>query len=97
MALEWFQRHVLKNKHRSADEVERFMRQHLLKAFPEMEITAVKRVDVTRLLDDLEDNHGKRTADEALSTLRRIFNWYALRDQNFQHAACNWDASAQAG
>lgn len=83
VAREWFKRHVVKNKLRSAGELERFMNQHLFDAWPGRDLSSIKRVDVVRILDKIEDNHGARQADEALSTLRRIFNWQEARDQNF--------------
>jgi integrase len=36
------------------------------------------------LLDDIEDNRGAAMADQILATLRRIFNWYAIRDDQFR-------------
>jgi len=83
VAREWFKRHVVKKKLRSAFEVERFMNQHLFDAWPGRDLSSIGRKDVTRLLDGIEDQHGARTADEALSTLRRIFNWQEKRDENF--------------
>jgi integrase len=35
------------------------------------------------LLDKIEDGSGSRTADVVLTVLRRIFNWWALRDESF--------------
>src|SRR5262245_11853517 len=51
VAQEWFKRHVVKNKHRSAGEVERFMRQYLLGAWPGRDISSIRRRDVTELMD----------------------------------------------
>jgi integrase len=44
----------------------------------------VKRSDVVRLLDYIEDHHGPRAADEALGALRRMMNWHASRSDEFR-------------
>jgi hypothetical protein len=55
VAREWFKRHVVKNKLRSAGELERFMNQHLFDAWPGRDLSSIKRVDVVRLLDQIEE------------------------------------------
>jgi integrase len=47
------------------------------------QIGSIKRKDVIRLLDHIEDKHGTRTADYALACLSRLFNWHAVRDDEF--------------
>jgi integrase len=44
----------------------------------------IKRSDVNRLLDEIEDERGAAMADQVLALLRRIFNWHAIRDDNFR-------------
>ena len=46
-------------------------------------MASIRRKDVAELMDHIEQEHGARQADEALATLRRIFNWRAKRDENF--------------
>jgi integrase len=46
-------------------------------------IGGVTRRQVTQLIDAIEDKHGSRRADLALGYLRRTFNWYALRVDDF--------------
>jgi integrase len=43
----------------------------------------IRRKDVVRLLDHVEDNHGARMADYTLAIVRRLFNWHAVRDDEF--------------
>ena len=83
VAREWFKRYVTKNGLRSAAELDRFMRQHLYDAWAGRDFTSIRRKDVTELLDHVEDEHGKRQADYALSVVRQICNWYATRDDNY--------------
>ena len=46
-------------------------------------VESLKRSDIVRLLDRIEDGQGQRAADVTLSVLRRIFNWHALRSDTF--------------
>jgi integrase len=46
-------------------------------------ITEVRRSDVVRLLDMIEDENGPVMADHALAYLRRVFNWHASRSDEF--------------
>jgi integrase len=49
----------------------------------ERPVASIKRSEIIRLLDKIEDEKGPRIADVALSVLRRIFNWHALRNDDF--------------
>jgi len=46
-------------------------------------IGEVKRREVIAMLDHIEDANGPRMADVTLAVLRRVFTWYALRDDDF--------------
>lgn len=59
------------------------MKQHLYTAWSGRDLTSIKRADVATLLDHIEDEHGARQADYALSVVRQVFNWHATRDENF--------------
>ena len=52
-------------------------------AMGERPVASIKRSEIIRLLDKIEDEKGPRMADVALSVLRRIFNWHALRNEEF--------------
>jgi integrase len=47
-------------------------------------IDALKRSQLVRLFDKIQDNNGTRQADLALAYLRRVFNWHALRSDDFK-------------
>jgi integrase len=47
------------------------------------QIGDIRRKDIVRLLDHIEDKHGSRMADYALACVRRLFNWHAVRDDEF--------------
>jgi integrase len=46
-------------------------------------IADIRRSDVVKLLDHIEDERGARMADEALAVVRRIMDWHAKRDDEF--------------
>lgn len=56
-------------------------------AYPQLgdrSINEIRRSDMVRLLDSIEDDHGPVMADHALAYLRRIFSWYESRSDDFQ-------------
>jgi integrase len=46
-------------------------------------IEAIKRSDITALLDTVEDERGAAMADSILGTLRKICSWHAIRDDRY--------------
>jgi integrase len=46
-------------------------------------IASIRRSDVIALCDDIEATSGAAMADKTLAFLRRAFNWYALRNEDF--------------
>src|SRR5262249_41199224 len=44
---------------------------------------SIKRSEIVRLLDHVEDNAGPAAAQHVLAVLRRLFNWHASRDDDF--------------
>jgi integrase len=48
------------------------------------QIDDVRRLDVVHLLDDIEDTRGPAMADQVLAILRRVFNWHAVRSEEFR-------------
>ena len=83
VAADWYQRHVIKNGLRSADELRRLMKRYLNDAWPGRSFVSIRRKDINHLLDGIEDHHGLRQADYVFSTVRQICNWYAVRDDNY--------------
>jgi len=47
-------------------------------------IGEIRRADVVKLLDKIEDRNGKRMADIVLASLSRLFNWHSARDDEFR-------------
>jgi integrase len=47
-------------------------------------ISDVRRSEVVRLLDMIEDQHGAAMAHMVLAIIRKIFNWFATRSDEFR-------------
>lgn len=47
-------------------------------------IEAIKRSDINRLLDRIEDEFGPVMADRTLAIVRRILNWHAARTDDYR-------------
>src|SRR5262249_4225949 len=43
----------------------------------------VRRSHIIRMLDEIEDANGPVAADRTLAYVRKAFNWYATRDDQF--------------
>src|SRR5262249_22211418 len=48
-----------------------------------MPVGSIRRSDIVRLLDGIEDRCGAVMADRTLSVIRRVLNWHAARVDNF--------------
>ena len=72
------------NKLRTAADREATLRLHVYPALGNRQIASVKRSEIVRLLDGIEDNSGARMADLTLAYVRRVFNWHATRDDDFR-------------
>jgi integrase len=48
------------------------------------QIGDIKRSDIVRLLDKIEDERGPQAAHQALAFLSKLFNWYASRHDDFR-------------
>jgi integrase len=70
-------------KLRTVDERKREFKRLIYPAIGNVAIDALKRIQIARLLDKIQDDSGDRTADLALAYLRKVFNWCATRDNEF--------------
>jgi integrase len=78
-------RHV-RNKNqplRSADEYESAFKRLVKPRLGKLGIYDVRRSHVIKMLDEIEDANGPVMADRTLAYLRKAFNWYATRDDQF--------------
>lgn len=83
VALDFLKRHVRAQKLRSGDEIERMIRKHLFPDWGFRLFEEIRRGDVSKLLDEIEDNSGPRQADVVLAIVRKMMNWYATRSDDY--------------
>jgi integrase len=80
---DWRMRHVERNGLRTAREINRLLNAHILPAWGAREFVSIKRSDVARLLDQIEDGNGARQADYCLMIIRAVMNWCATRRDDY--------------
>jgi integrase len=80
---DWRTRHVERNGLRTAREINRLLNSHILPAWGAREFVSIRRSDVARLLDEIEDGHGARQADYCLMIIRAVMNWCATRRDDY--------------
>jgi integrase len=71
-------------KLRTVQEQRTQLRRLLYPRLGSKQIEDVKRSDVVRLLDRIEDENGSSMADHVLAYLRHILNWHALRTDDYR-------------
>jgi integrase len=83
VAENYLKRHVIANGLRSQDEIERCLGKYIYPHWQGREFNSLKRSDIARLLDDVQDKHGPRQADYVLAIVRGISNWFASRHDDY--------------
>lgn len=68
---------------RSADEYESAFKRLVKPRIGKLSVYEVRRSHVNKMLDEIEDSNGLVMADRTLAYLRKAFNWYAARDDQF--------------
>jgi integrase len=69
---------------RSIGQRRRIFERLILPTLGGMPIGDIRRTDVIRLIDRVEDKSGPRMADYMAAVLARLFNWHAIRSDTFQ-------------
>ena len=75
-------RHVRKHL-RSAKQIERVFDRFVRPWIGSKPIAEVRRHDISEMLDAIEDDCGPVMADKTLAHVRRFFNWWAARNDEF--------------
>ena len=83
VAENWLQRHVAAKQLRSEREIRRSLEMYVYPHWAERDFISIKRSDVAKLLDQIEDNNGSRMADVVLAYLRGMANWFSGRDDDY--------------
>ncbi|OYX39015.1 MULTISPECIES: integrase family protein [unclassified Sphingomonas] len=68
---------------RSAREIERIFSKYVEPKWAARPFTSIRRVDVTELIDSIQDNNGSPQADAVLAQLSSLFGWYASRSDDY--------------
>jgi integrase len=84
IAAEYLVRHVKAKGLRSAPEIERVLNKYVMPHWRDREFREIKRSDAARLLDTVEDNHGKHQADHTLAHIRGVMRWFETRDDDYR-------------
>jgi integrase len=79
----WLKRHVEAKGLRTGDELQRVLEKYALPHWRDRVFVDLRRSDVARLLDAIEDAHGHWVADSVLSVLRSLSSWYASRNDDY--------------
>jgi integrase len=83
VAGQWVRRHVEKNGLISAPDIKSYLSRILIPAWGGREFVSIRRSDVAKLMDEVEDASGVIAADYVLSIIRGICNWYATRHDDY--------------
>ena len=83
IAESWLQRHVRAKGLRSEPEISRILTRYIYPILKDRDFETLKRSDITKLLDMVEDGSGARQADTVLATLSSIMHWHATRADDY--------------
>jgi integrase len=79
----FLKRHVEARGLLTGDETRRILEKHILPVWRDRPFGEIRRSDIARLLDVIEDQHGAWVADSVLAALRRVASWYAGRHDTY--------------
>jgi integrase len=79
----WLDRVVRANGYRSEYETVRLLKTHVLPKWASTPFIAIRRSDVTWLLDAIESTNGANQADQVLKIISAIMHWFAGRDDDY--------------
>jgi Arm DNA-binding domain len=69
---------------RSHKQRQAILERHIFKRLGGHPIGEIKRSDIVRLLDKIDDESGPSAADHALAILSRVMSWHASRADDFR-------------
>ena len=69
---------------RSRGQIEQTLKRLVYPKLGKRQIDDIKRSDIVRLLDKIEDEHGAGMATNTLAHVRKIMNWHATRSDDFR-------------
>ena len=81
--ISWLDMSVIRINTASADEYESAFNRLVKPRIGKLSVYEVRRSHINEMLDEIEDANGLVMADRTLAYLRKAFNWYAARDDQF--------------
>jgi integrase len=69
---------------RSRNQTEATLKRLVYPKLGSRQIDDIRRTDIVRLLDKIEDERGPVMADNTLAAVRKIMNWHASRSDDFR-------------
>ena len=83
VAESFIKRHVAEKKLRSQPEIERCLNKYIYPSWQHRPFRELQRSHVNDLLDEIQDKHGSRQADMCLAIIRKMMNWYTVRNNDY--------------
>jgi integrase len=81
IAEEYLKREAVKL--RTSGERSRVLEKLVYPKIGDQQIESIKRSEIVRLLDEVEENNGPFRAQAVLAILSKLFNWHSSRDDDF--------------
>jgi integrase len=81
---EFLRRERARLRPNTVDHYQQTLHRLVYPAIGDRPIDSLKRSEIVRLLDRVEDGSGTRMADVTLAILRRVFNWHSARSDEFR-------------
>jgi integrase len=81
---EYLRREEKKRQLRSIGERRRIFERYIFPRLGVRQIGEIKKSEIVRLLDRIEDENGPVMADHVLAMLRKLMNWHASRGDDFR-------------
>ena len=94
--LDKFEARHVKNL-RSGDQIKRAFTVYVRPRIGTKSIYELKRRDINEMLDAIEDENGPVMADRVLAHVRKCFNWWAVRDEDFKSPIVRGMAKTKPG
>ena len=83
VAEQWIIEHVDKKRLRSKREIERRLAVYVYPHWEKRPIFDLNRLEVNKLLRNIEHRHGAPQADAVLADVRGVMTWYAVQDHRY--------------
>jgi integrase len=83
--------------HRSKNLIKSALERLVYPTLGKIQIGDIKRSEIARMLDQIEENNGPVAADSALATLRAVMNWHASRSDDFRTPIVRGMARSNSG